>query len=124
MRGSLNGIPALTKIPLLGRLFGSSEKTISQTDLIFSITPKIIRKTPITARDLETIWGGSEPAAGGIIPPETEEGEGEPAQEETQDNNNLVTISPSPANIPIPMSIFHSAFRLILRWPVFLLMAR
>ena len=104
MRGSLNGIPALTKIPLLGRLFGSSEKTISQTDLIFSITPKIIRKTPITARDLETIWGGgSEPAAGGSIPPETEtaEEEGEAAQEETADNENLVTIAPSPATIPV-----------------------
>ena len=108
IRGSLNGIPALSKIPLLGKLFGSSEKTISQTDLIFSITPKIIRKTPISASDVETIWGGSEPAGSGMIPPETEkEGEG-PAQEETPINNNLVTIAPAQANIPVNSDTYFS----------------
>ena len=63
VRGSLNGIPALSRIPLLGKLFGNSEKNISQTDLIFSITPKIIRRTPISAQDNEAIWSGSEQAA-------------------------------------------------------------
>ncbi len=64
VRGSLNGIPALARIPLLGKLFGNSEKNISQTDLIFSITPKIIRRTPISRQDNEAIWGGAEqPAA-------------------------------------------------------------
>ncbi len=69
IRGSLNGIPLLDKIPLLGKLFGSSEKTITQTDLIFSITPKIIRKTPISARDVEAIWGGGEQPAGAMASP-------------------------------------------------------
>ena len=63
VRGSLNGIPALARIPLLGKLFGNSEKNISQTDLIFSITPKIIRRTPISALDNEAIWSGSEQPA-------------------------------------------------------------
>ncbi len=70
VRGSLNGIPALARIPLLGKLFGNSEKNINQTDLIFSITPKIIRRTPISAQDNEAIWSGAEQpaAAGGAMP--------------------------------------------------------
>ena len=108
IRGSLNGIPALAKIPLLGKLFGSSEKTISQTDLIFSITPKIIRKTPISSKDNEPIWGGAETAVSGMIPPEAGEEEEGPAQEETPINNNLVTISPSQANIPVNSDTYFS----------------
>jgi general secretion pathway protein D len=100
MRGSLNGIPFLDKIPLLGKLFGSSEKTISQTDLIFSITPRIIRKTPISSKD-------NEPASGGMIPPEIGEEE-EPAREEPPVNNNLVTIAPAQANIPANSDTFFS----------------
>jgi general secretion pathway protein D len=106
MRGSLNGIAFLNKIPLLGKLFGSSEKTISQTDLIFSITPKIIRKTPISARDVEPIWGGSEPAGGGMISAEVGVGVG-PGGVPTQgeeipiSSNNLLTISPDQASIPV-----------------------
>ncbi|MEI6613618.1 MAG: FecR domain-containing protein [Chrysiogenales bacterium] len=107
MRGSLSGIPALAKIPLLGKLFGSSEKTISQTDLIFSITPKIIRKTPISSKDSEPIWGGSEPAGSAMIPPETEEEEGS-VQRETAVNNNLVTIAPAQANIPVNSDTYFS----------------
>jgi hypothetical protein len=107
MRGSLNGFPALTKIPLLGRLFGSAEKTISQTDLIFSITPKIIRKTPISNKDSEPIWGGSEPSGSGMIPPEAGEEEG-PAREETPVSNNQVSIAPAQANIPVNSDTYFS----------------
>ncbi len=98
IRGSLNGFPLLAKIPLLGKLFGNSEKTINQTDLIFSITPKIIRRTPISASDLEPIWGGSEPAGGVMIPPEA--GNREPsAGQIPMGGNNMVTISPDQGNV-------------------------
>ena len=102
IRGSLNGIPLLDRIPLLGKLFGSSEKTISQTDLIFSITPKIIRKTPISARDIETIWGGSgEPA--GAHGPARDDGRqtGRCPARPPMTGSNAVTISADQANIPV-----------------------
>jgi general secretion pathway protein D len=116
VRGSLNGFPALSKIPLLGKLFGNSEKNISQTDLIFSITPRIIRRTPISSQDSEAIWGGAEQpvAAGGAIAPaaagDEEEGtegeEGTEAEEAAEPENEAaandqVTISPPQANIPV-----------------------
>jgi general secretion pathway protein D len=114
VRGSLNGIPALSRIPLLGKLFGNSEKNISQTDLIFSITPKIIRRVPISAQDNEAIWNGSEsPAAGGGAPAlesEDEGGvEGEPegmAPEMQPDDEDRVTITPSQASIPVNSDAF------------------
>jgi len=117
IRGSLNGVPALSKIPLLGRLFGYSEKNISQTDLIFSITPKIIRRTPISDQDNEAIWNEEQPAAAGAaaVPPSegdeagAEEGEeaGAPEPEATQAGDR-VTIAPSQASVPANSDAFFS----------------
>jgi general secretion pathway protein D len=117
IRGSLNGFPALSKIPLLGRLFGYSEKNISQTDLIFSITPKIIRRTPISDQDNEAIWNGEQPAAAGAatVPPGEgdeasgeEEGEAGAPEPEAQPANDRVTIAPSQASIPANSDAFFS----------------
>ncbi len=99
IRGSLNGFPLLDKIPLLGKLFGSSEKTINQTDLIFSITPKIIRKTPIGSGDVETIWGGAEASGAGMTPPES--AEAELGHTPMNSGNNLVTVSADQANVAV-----------------------
>jgi type II secretory pathway component GspD/PulD (secretin) len=110
VRGSLNGIPALARIPLLGKLFGNSEKNISQTDLIFSITPKIIRRTPISAQDNEAIWSGSEQSAGSAAPvvegeaPEPDEGavdEDGPQALPPPDAGDRVTITPGQASLPV-----------------------
>ncbi len=59
VRGSMNGIPTLSKIPVLGLLFGASEKTIRQTDVIFSVTPRIIRKSIPGKADLEPVWSNT-----------------------------------------------------------------
>jgi len=109
IRGSLNGFPLLDRIPLLGRLFGSSEKTISQTDLIFSITPKIIRKTPISASDVETIWGGAEAASGGgMVAPETADAGLLPGQMPISSGNNQVTISADQATSAVNSESYFS----------------
>jgi general secretion pathway protein D len=115
VRGSLNGVPALSRIPLLGKLFGNSEKNITQTDLIFSITPKIIRNVPISAQDNEAIWNGSESPASGASPAPEAEDEGE-AEEEGEDNapkispasGDRVTIAPSQATVPVNSDAFFS----------------
>ncbi|MBU4268734.1 MAG: DUF4974 domain-containing protein [Acidobacteria bacterium] len=127
VRGSLNGIPALARIPLLGKLFGNSEKNISQTDLIFSITPKIIRRTPISSQDNEVIWGGDEqpssaggmqpsstegmqplPADGAIVPEEEGTDAEETAPEIQQPAKDMVSISPTQASIPVNTETFFS----------------
>ncbi|MBN2346021.1 MAG: tetratricopeptide repeat protein [Candidatus Aminicenantes bacterium] len=122
VRGSLNGIPALSRIPLLGKLFGNSEKNISQTDLIFSITPKIIRRTPISDRDQETIWSGLEqPAAGAVTAPLPAAGDDEATEEPAEvpaaaaeeempvpDAGARISISPGQAEIPANSDTYFS----------------
>jgi general secretion pathway protein D len=48
-----SGIPILNQIPILGGLFGSTEKTLSKTELVVLITPRVIRNKA-TARDIAT----------------------------------------------------------------------
>jgi len=50
-RKSLTGIPGLSDIPILGRLFSNDEKVITQTDIIMTIRPIIVRGPDITADD-------------------------------------------------------------------------
>jgi type II secretory pathway component GspD/PulD (secretin) len=77
-RGAVGGLPALSKIPVLGRLFGSNERTIKQTDLIFSITPRVIKRLEVSDTDQETIWANSLEGGGQenqrIVEPSGDEG--------------------------------------------------
>lgn len=50
-RKSLQGIPGLSSIPLLGRLFSNDEKVVTQTDIILTTRPVIIRSPNITKAD-------------------------------------------------------------------------
>src|SRR5205823_12772905 len=42
-RRSLDGIPGISDLPLVGRLFGRNQKNTDQTDIILTLTPHIIR---------------------------------------------------------------------------------
>ncbi len=55
-RRSLRGITGLASIPIIGNLFGSSDKTIDQSDLVLTVTPYIIRSLPRTAEDDKPLW--------------------------------------------------------------------
>jgi general secretion pathway protein D len=51
-RQSLEGIPGLSDIPLVGRIFAHTQKTVDQTDIILTLTPHIIRVLDLSAEDL------------------------------------------------------------------------
>lgn len=116
VRGSINGIPGLSKIPLLGKLFGRSDRDISQTDLIFSITPKIIRRTLVSPEDNQAIWSGGMQPGSGLAPMEpgrdTTEGEEPPeaGKDEPQapeaPGGDRVTIDPAQAALPANSDAF------------------
>jgi general secretion pathway protein D len=55
-RLSGRGIIGLKKIPILGGLFSSTEKTVQQWDVLMTITPYIIRSIPINEDDLKPLW--------------------------------------------------------------------
>lgn len=54
------GIPGLSDIPILGRLFSNKRTDNTRTDVILTLTPHIIRNAEITADDLQPIWVGTE----------------------------------------------------------------
>ncbi len=54
------GIPFLADLPVVGRLFSDNSRDVTQTDLILTLTPHIIRYPDITEEDLAPIWVGTE----------------------------------------------------------------
>lgn len=57
---SERGIPGLSDIPVLGRLFSSKTNNNTRQDVILTLTPHIIRSAAITEDDLQPIWVGTE----------------------------------------------------------------
>jgi general secretion pathway protein D len=116
-RKSLSGVAGLKNIPVLGNLFGATDKTIDQSDLILTITPYIIRQIPRTAEDDKPVWielegistsgrgrGEEEPGFGRqdildrvIQPPGLPQ-----ASDESDRNQGDNQVSLDPANFEVP----------------------
>ena len=62
-RQSIEGIPGLTDIPVVGRVFGHTTKTTDQTDIILTLTPHIIRVLDLTEADLRPFRVGRDSLA-------------------------------------------------------------
>jgi general secretion pathway protein D len=62
-RQALEGIPGLSDIPLVGRLFAHNTKSADQTDIILTLTPHIIRILDLTEADLRPFRVGRDSIA-------------------------------------------------------------
>jgi general secretion pathway protein D len=62
-RRSLDGIPGLSDIPVVGRVFGHSMKNTQQTDIILTLTPHIIRVLNLSEEDLRPFRVGRDSIA-------------------------------------------------------------
>src|SRR6185295_15215765 len=62
-RTSLEGIPGLSDIPIIGKLFAHNTKTTDQTDIILTLTPHIIRVLDLTEADLRPFRVGRDSLA-------------------------------------------------------------
>ncbi len=51
-RRSLAGVPGLSDIPVIGRLFAYNHKETTETDIILTLTPRIVRVLELTEADL------------------------------------------------------------------------
>jgi general secretion pathway protein D len=72
-RTSLQGVPGISDIPLVGRLFAHTQKTTDQTDIILTLTPHIIRVLDLTEADLRPFRVGRDSLAPiGELPPPIE----------------------------------------------------
>jgi general secretion pathway protein D len=54
------GIPGLSDIPVIGRLFSKNSNQTQRTDLVITLTPHIVRTADVTEEDLAPIWVGTE----------------------------------------------------------------
>jgi general secretion pathway protein D len=70
-RRSLSGIPGLVDLPLVGRLFAHTRKEAQETDIILTLTPRIIRVLELDESDLRPFRlardGDGGGGGGGII---------------------------------------------------------
>jgi general secretion pathway protein D len=59
-RRTMNGIPGLSDLPILGRLFAHNRTETTQTDIILTLTPHIVRVLDISETDLRAFRVGRE----------------------------------------------------------------
>ncbi len=67
-RSTMRGIPGLSDIPLIGRLFASNERESQQTDIVLMLTPRIIRVLDLSPEDLRPFVAGRGSSAAATAP--------------------------------------------------------
>jgi general secretion pathway protein D len=72
-RTTLAGVPGLVDLPLIGRMFARNRRETTQTDIILTLTPHIVRALEVTEADLRPFRlgrsSGTSPAAREDIQP-------------------------------------------------------
>jgi len=59
-RKSTSGIPGVIDIPFLGKFFGSNTRDVTSSEVVFSVTPHLIRAPLITDEDLTSFPMGTD----------------------------------------------------------------
>jgi general secretion pathway protein D len=62
-RRVMSGIPGLSDIPVIGSLFANNRRESQQTDIILTLTPRIVRVLQLTEGDLARIRVGRDSGA-------------------------------------------------------------
>jgi general secretion pathway protein D len=77
-RRIVDGVPGLSDLPGVGRIFGHTTRTAQQTDIVLTLTPHIVRLLDLTESDLRpfrvsrdsTLTGGADlPVLPAVLPP-------------------------------------------------------
>lgn len=65
-RTVLSGVPGLSDLPLIGKLFASHHKESQQTDIVLTLTPHIVRVLDLSESDLRPFRLGRDSGSGGV----------------------------------------------------------
>jgi general secretion pathway protein D len=107
-RKAREGIPGLSDIPGVGRLFGHTRNERVQTDVILMLTPRIVRVLELTEEDVRAFRMGRDPGSAGSAgagrvgvgaPPSAIE---LPLPDEQQIPERPDTAKPQPGGMPQP----------------------
>jgi len=66
-RQVLSGVPGLSDLPIIGRLFAHSRREIQETDIVLTLTPHIVRVLDLTEEDLRPFRVGRDGDSTGAI---------------------------------------------------------
>ena len=106
---SLSGYPWLTKIPILKYLFGQDNKERRENEIVFAITPHIVRALEVTEDNLRLVdlgAGGSvvvghkDPRKGGASDAAQPQDPSANGQKRTPDQNVKTPATPTPQKAP------------------------
>jgi general secretion pathway protein D len=100
-RTVLSGVPGLSDIPMLGRLFANSHRETLQTDIILTLTPHIVRVLDLTEADLRSFRLGREGVASFA---EVPAGPAQPPRDESF-APSLPAPTPPAAQTPFPQPL-------------------
>jgi len=72
-RESMKGLPLVSKIPFLGKLFAANETEVKETDVIITLSPHILRGVDVRPGDEDMLWLGidNQPQQPGVYRPYT-----------------------------------------------------
>jgi general secretion pathway protein D len=59
-RDTANKVPGLGELPVLGRLFSNQSNALDKTEIVLSITPRILRRMERPSSELAEYWSGPE----------------------------------------------------------------
>ena len=103
-RTVLAGVPGLSDLPLIGRLFARNKKESQQTDIILTLTPHIVRVLDLTEADLRPFRLGRSGGTGGAVTPVERPG----IQQPPRDPGGIMpggTAPPAPAGATFPQPL-------------------
>jgi general secretion pathway protein D len=115
---SLAGYPWLTKVPILKYLFGQEDKERQENEIVFAITPHIVRAQEVTDDNLRVVdlgrgssvrVGNRDPRNNGAANPPPAENSPISGQGHTPAPNVAKPASSSPRNTPEPTKIKQTA---------------
>jgi general secretion pathway protein D len=66
-RRTVDGVPGLIDIPVVGRLFARTQKQTQETDIVMTLTPRIVRVLDLSESDVRAFKVGRDGDGGGPI---------------------------------------------------------
>jgi general secretion pathway protein D len=105
-RRVFEGVPGLSDIPVVGRLFAHNRKETQETDIVLTLTPRIIRVLELTEADLRPFRVGRESGATIIdlpAPPQLPPGPTPPPAKPPDDAAPIAPLQPAIPVKPPPI---------------------
>ena len=106
-RRVLDGVPGLSDLPVIGRLFSRNRRETQETDIILTLTPHIVRVLDLTEADLRPFRlggdrGSRRPADSAPAPSQPAPGRDEPPPVPPGPRPAVPITPPEPAPAPQP----------------------